>query len=183
MSASGGSAFSSRGTRFVTGSSTPSTTSSRVYSVPQIEATSISFGGLSAAEIDVTMLSSNWKAFVLGTIDIGTLEVAGFVKTSTAIPIPSSGSATPQAMCVIFGADTSKGVGDENGNLRVDVWAYLVGVSVESAVDAAVSLTLTYRLTDGISMYTRNALDTAWVLVKEVGRSFDAAAPENIIGE
>jgi hypothetical protein len=177
MSAGGGGAFSSRGTRFVAGSSTPASTSTRVYTVPTIEATSVSFGGIGAAEIDVTKLSDQWKQFVLGTTDIGTMEVGGFVKNSTAIPIPSSGSATPQAMCLIFGTDASRGVGDENGNLRVDVWAYLVGVSVEAAVDQAVSLTLTFRLTDGISVYTRNAGDTAWVRIREVGRTFDDLTP------
>lgn len=174
----GGGTFSSRGTRFVVGSSTPGQTAARVYFVPTIEATSVSFGGIAAAEIDVTKLSDPWKQFVLGTTDIGTMEVAGFVKNSTAIPIPSSGSATPQAMCLIFGTDASRGVGDENGNLRVDVWAYLVGVSVEAAVDQAVSLTLTFRLTDGISVYTRNAQDTAWLRIREVGRSFDDLAPQ-----
>jgi hypothetical protein len=169
--------FASNGTRFVAGCSTPISTSSRVYAVPEIEATSISFGGLSAAEIDVTMLASSWKEYVLGTLDLGTIEVSGFVRTATAIPIPSSGSATPQAMSLIFGTDRPKVVGDENGVIRVDAWAYLVGVSVESAVDAAVALTLTYRLTDGISMYARNAQDTAWVRVREIGRTFDDVSP------
>jgi len=173
VAAPGAGAFASLGSRFVAGTNSPATTSTRVYSVPPIEATSISFGGIGAAEIDVTMLSSQWKAFVLGTVDIGTIEVAGFVANSTAIPLPSSGSATPLAMSVVFGKDTPKSVGDENGVIRVDVWAYLVGVAVEAAVDSAVSLTLTYRLTDGISIYARNAGDTAWVRIREIGRSFD----------
>ena len=171
-------AFSSQGTRFAAQTDTPPLAAARVYAVPPIEVASVSLAGVSAAEIDVTSLASQWKSFVLGTLDIGTLEVSGFVANGQTIPTPRSGASEPVALMLIFGKPSPVYLGDENGILRIDMWAHLQSVSVDAAVDEAVGITLTYRLTHGISVYYRHANGRDWVRAVEVGKSFDALMPE-----
>jgi len=169
--------FASNGSRFVVGSNSPLSTSSRVYSVPAIEVTSISLSGVNSAEIDVTSLLDSWKQYVLGTLDVGSMDVSGLASPS-AVPLPQSGAAVPLAFQIIFGKAKNQSAVDADGTVRVDVWGFLKTVSVESAVDDAIRVNLAYRLTHGISIYTRNAGDSAWVRITQIGLSFDEAVGE-----
>ena len=100
------------------------------------EVTSISFSGISAAEIDVTQLSDTAKKYVLGTMDGGTVEVTAFT-TATAPTLPTSGDATPTSFTLRFGASGP----------TVGFTGYVSNTAFEAAVDGAVTTTYTCRIT------------------------------------
>ena len=169
------STFSSVGTRFIASSVTPFSTSG--YIIPAIDATSVSMAGIMAASIDVTALNSVWKAYILGTLDFGTLEINGFAKSSTALPLPSSGSSTPQRFSLVLGKGPQGTNNDDPyGWLRYDFFAYQQAVSYTAAVDEMVGLTITLRLTDGLRAFTRHPTTDDWVQAYAIGRDLDVEA-------
>jgi hypothetical protein len=105
------------------------------------EVTSISFSGISAAEIDVTNLASTAKSYVLGTMDGGTVEISCFM-TATAPTLPTSGDGSPTSYGLRFGA---------TGPV-VSFTGYVQNTSFEAAVDGAVSTTYTIRLTGTVTI-------------------------------
>lgn len=105
------------------------------------EVTSISFSGISAAEIDVTQLSSTAKQYVLGTMDGGTVEISCFTTTS-APTLPTSGDATPTSFVLRFGASGPS----------VTFSGYVQNVAFEAAVDGAVTTTYTIRITGTVTV-------------------------------
>ena len=168
------STFSSVGTRFIASSVTPLPTSG--YIIPAIEATSVSMAGIMAASIDVTALNSVWKAYILGTLDFGTIEINGFAKSGTALPLPSSGSSTPERFSLVLGLGPQGVINDPHGWLRYDFYAYQQAVSYTAAVDEMVGLTITLRLTDGLRAFTRHPTTDVWVQAYAIGRDLDVEA-------
>jgi hypothetical protein len=139
-------AVSAYNTRFIN----PSTNAELTPSTQPVkgEIQSISFSGVSAAEIDVTQLSSTAKQYVLGTMDGGTVEVTAFMTNGAGLTptLPSSGSASPTAMKVIFGnADAGK----DGVTLAFD--AYVSNTAMEAAVDGAVQVTYTLRISGPVT--------------------------------
>lgn len=100
------------------------------------EITSISFSGISAAEIDVTNLTSTAKAYVLGTQDGGTVEITCFTTTS-APTLPTSGDTTASNFAVRFGT----------AGPTVTFSGYIVSTALEASVDGAVQTTYSIRIT------------------------------------
>lgn len=105
------------------------------------EVTSISFSGVSAAEIDVTQLSDTAKKYVMGTMDGGTVEVTCFT-TAAAPVLPTSGDTSPTAFVLRFGA-TGPTVGFSG---------YVQNTALEAAVDGAVQTTYTLRITGSVTV-------------------------------
>lgn len=105
------------------------------------EVTSISFSGISAAEIDVTYLASTAKQYVLGTMDGGTVEIQCFT-TTTAPTLPVSGDGTPTPFVLRFGA----------AGPSVTFSGYVQNVAFEAGVDGAVTHTYTLRITGSVSI-------------------------------
>ena len=112
------------------------------------EIQSISFSGISAAEIDVTFLSSATKQYILGTLDGGTVEVVAFMTNGANLlpTLPTSGNSTPTSMKVIFGNTDS---GKDGVTLAFS--AYLASTSMEAAVDGAVQVTYTLRISGAVT--------------------------------
>jgi hypothetical protein len=105
------------------------------------EVTNISFSGISAAEIDVTNLSSSAKAYVLGTMDGGTVEVTCFT-TAAAPTLPTSGDSSASSFVLRFGASGP----------TVTFNGYVQNTAFEAAVDGAVTTTYTIRITGSVSV-------------------------------
>lgn len=113
--------------------------------------TSLKMNGMSVAEIDVTALSSDWKSYVMGTLDLGTLEVEFAVPSSLfsngTIPnVPGKTTAKPSG--IYFLAIT---FGDESGESPMwhtfeASYALLTKVSVSAEVDDAVRGSYTFRM-------------------------------------
>jgi hypothetical protein len=113
------------------------------------EIQTISFSGISAAEIDVTNLSSSAKAYVLGTMDGGTVEVTAFMSTGANLQptLPTSGASTPTDMKVIFGnADGG------NDGVTLAFSAYVQNTAMEASVDGAVQVTYTLRISGAVTV-------------------------------
>jgi len=106
------------------------------------EVTAISFSGIAAAEIDVTMLSDTTKKYVLGTADGGTVEVTCNM-TGAAPSLPVSGDATPSNYIVRFGGA---------GNPRANFSGYIVSTAFDAGVDSQVTTTYTIRISGAITM-------------------------------
>jgi hypothetical protein len=82
-------------------------------------------------------------------MDGGTVEVTAFMTAGTGLnpTLPSSGNSTPTAMKVIFGnADAGK----DGVTLAFD--GYVQNTAMEAAVDGAVSVTYTIRITGAVTV-------------------------------
>jgi hypothetical protein len=113
------------------------------------EIQSISFSGISAAEIDVTNLTSTAKSYVLGTTDGGTVEVTAFMTSGAGLQptLPTSGASTPTDMKVIFGnADNGK------DGVTLAFAGYVQNTAMEAAVDGAVGVTYTIRISGPVTV-------------------------------
>lgn len=107
--------------------------------------TSISLGGVSTAEIDVTGLGDSAKQYIMGTLDGGTVEISAIV---TGAPgIPTSGDTTADAYTLTFGTPA---VG--NASPRFSFNAFIQQVSVEASVDGVVTATYTLRITGAVTV-------------------------------
>jgi len=105
------------------------------------EVNSISFSGVSTAEIDVTQLSDSAKKYVMGTLDGGTVEVSCF--TTAAAPIlPTNADAAPTSFVLRFGATGP----------TVTFSAYVQNTALEAAVDGAVQTTYTLRISGAVTI-------------------------------
>jgi hypothetical protein len=112
---------------------------------------SISFSGVQGAEIDITALISATKAYILGTIEGGTVEVVSHVAAGTVPNQPVTGSSTPYTYKIIFGnADGG------NDGVTVTFDAYLVNTKFEASVDQAVGVTYTLRITGAVTVAYQN---------------------------
>lgn len=140
-------AFSAYNSRFINPTTNATLTSLQQPVKGEIQ--SISFSGITAAEIDVTFLSSTAKAYVLGTADGGTVDVVAFMTAGAAtIPtLPTSGNSTPTSMAVAFGNQDS---GADFVKAAFD--AYVVNTSMEAAVDSAVQVNYTLRITGPVTL-------------------------------
>lgn len=107
------------------------------------EIQSISFSGVSAAEIDVTNLTSTAKAYVLGTMDGGTVDITCFT-TNAAPTLPTSGATSPTSFVVRFGAAA-------NG-VNVTFSAFVVSTALEASVDGAVQTTYSLRISGAVTV-------------------------------
>jgi len=117
------------------------------------EITAISFSGISAAEIDVTSLTSTTKNYVLGTADGGTVEITCNMN-ATAPALPTSGSATATSFVVRFGP-----VGTATlPSVTATFSAFIANTSFEAAVDSQVVTTYTLRISGAITMGTSTSL-------------------------
>lgn len=112
--------------------------------------TNITFSGFSAAEIDVTKLTSAGKEFVLGTRDPGTVTITTMANVSpTSVtpanipPVPTSGG-TAQTYNVYFG-----GLSGTLG-LKFSFSAYIISTTMDAAVDSAVGVTYTLQITGSV---------------------------------
>jgi hypothetical protein len=110
--------------------------------------TSISFSGIAATEIDVTALDSVGKTYVLGTRDNGTVEITAFVNRTDAPYMPVSGNSTPGLFICTLGDNVTVG----SQYINVAGGCYLQSTAIEGAVDNAVSVTYTFRLTGTITV-------------------------------
>jgi hypothetical protein len=108
------------------------------------EVTAISFSGISTAEIDVTKLNDTAKAYVLGTLDGGTVEVSCNAINS-AITVPTSGDAVPENFIIRFGGNVA-------GNPKVTFTGYLQSVSIDASVDQQVTVTYSVRISGAVTM-------------------------------
>ena len=112
------------------------------------EITNISFGGITATQIDVTALTDTDKKYVVGFADGGTITVSCF--TTAAVPsLPTSGNSSPTSFVITFG---SAGAGRPIATFT----AYLQNTVIEAAVDAAVTTTYTLRIS-GTVVFTATA--------------------------
>jgi hypothetical protein len=110
--------------------------------------TAMKLNGISVSEIDVTALSSDWKSYVMGTIDFGTLEVE--------FTVPSD-MIYAHLLPTIPGPNPA-GNGDVTGSFFLAIrfglgycfftctQAWLTKVSMSAAVDDAVRGAYTFRL-------------------------------------
>jgi hypothetical protein len=113
------------------------------------EITAISFGGLSATQIDVTALTDADKKYVIGFVDGGTITVSCFT-IAGAPSVPQSGASTPTSYAITFG---SAGAGRPIATFS----AYIQSTVVEAAVDQAVTTTYTLRLTGTVAFTATTA--------------------------
>lgn len=65
--------------------------------------TSISIGGVSASEIEVTTITSTFKEYVLGTTDGGTVDLSMNLDAGVLASLPTAGQSVPTAFNVRFG--------------------------------------------------------------------------------
>ena len=113
------------------------------------EITSISFSGITAAEIEVTNLSSTSKTYVLGTSDGGTVEVS--CNTTAAAPsLPTAGDASPTSFVVRFGPQGTAVAGFSS--VLATFTGYIVNTSFEASVDSQVITTYTIQITGAVTM-------------------------------
>lgn len=131
-------AFSAYGSSFTTGQGT-------IIG----EITAISFGGVTASQIDVTSLTDTDKKYVMGFADGGTITVTCFT-TLVAPTLPTSGNASPVTFAITFG---SAGLGRPIANFA----AYVQSTVVEATVDAAVTTTYTLRITGAVTFTATTA--------------------------
>ena len=105
---------------------------------------SISFGGVSCTAIDVTLLSSTNKSYVLGMQDGGTVSISCFAKTSTDKPdLPLAGTNTLITFTVAFGpivATQTRPTATFRG--------YLMSVTMGANIDEAVTCDYEIRIAD-----------------------------------
>lgn len=113
------------------------------------EITSISFGGVTAAQIDVTSLSDADKKYVIGNADGGTITVSCFT-IGGAPSVPQSGASTPTAYAITFG---STGAGRPIAGFN----AYIQNTVVEASVDNAVTTTYTLRISGTVAFTATTA--------------------------
>jgi hypothetical protein len=108
--------------------------------------TQISFSGFSAAEIDVTQLTSAAKSYIMGTNDPGTFTVTTMVNAAAANkpPVPVS-NGTASSYTVYFGGASTTG-------LKFIFSAFLTGTALEAAVDGAVQATYTLQITGAVTV-------------------------------
>jgi hypothetical protein len=109
--------------------------------------TGISFSGIAATEIDVTSLIDTGKTYVLGTSDPGTVEVTCNMERTEAFDLPTSGDSTPSNFVIRFGP-TGAGLAGPS----VTFTGYLQSTSIEAAVDQAVTVTYTIRISGAVSV-------------------------------
>jgi len=126
-------AFSAVGTQFTAGAASITGT-----------ITAISFSGFTAAEIDITSITSQTKEFVLGTLDGGTCEVSCLMDRSVAFNIPTSGNSTATTFTIRFGA--------AGGGPTVTFTGYIANTSVDAGIDEAVTVTYSIRLTGSVTI-------------------------------
>lgn len=140
-------AFSAYNSRFINPTTNATLTGANQPVKGEIQ--SISFSGITAAEIDVTMLTSTAKTYVLGTMDGGTVEVTAFMTGGAGVnpTLPVSGESSPTAMAVAFG-------NQDNGNdfVKVAFSAYVVNTAMEATVDSAVQVTYTLRISGAVTI-------------------------------
>jgi hypothetical protein len=138
-------AFSAYNSRFINPVGNAELTPTTVPVKGEIQ--SITFSGISAAEIDVTQLSSAQKQYILGTVDGGTVEVVCFATTGTNLTptLPTTGASTPTAMKVIFGNEDA---GKDGVTLAFS--AFVQNTSLEASVDGAVQVTYTLRISGDV---------------------------------
>ena len=138
-------AFSAYNSRFINPTTNAELTTTTVPVKGEIQ--SITFSGISAAEIDVTQLSSAQKQYILGTVDGGTVEVVCFATNGANLTptLPTTGSSSPTAMKVIFGNEDA---GKDGVTLAFS--AYVQNTSVEASVDGAVQVTYTLRISGDV---------------------------------
>ena len=118
------------------------------------EITSISFSGITAAEIDVTNLSSSSKSYVLGTADGGTVEIS--CNTTAAAPVlPTAGDASPTSFVVRFGP---VGAASPLQSVLATFTGYIVNTSFEASVDSQVITTYTIQITGAVTMSISTSL-------------------------
>jgi len=123
-------AISSYGTLFSTGSVAG-------------EITNISFGGVTASAIDVTKLVDADKSYICGFADGGTVTVTCYCSaTPTTI---AKNTATTTSFMISLGGATST-------YPTVSFSAYVQAVSFEAAVDAAVMVTYTLRISGAVTI-------------------------------
>ena len=108
--------------------------------------TGLSFSGIAATEIDVTSLTDAGKTYVLGTSDPGTVEVTCNMERSEAFDLPVSGDSTPTAFAIRFGPAGA------NAGPTVSFNGYLQSTAVEAAVDNAVTVTYTIRISGAVTV-------------------------------
>jgi hypothetical protein len=107
------------------------------------EITNISFGGVTASAIDVTKLVDADKAYICGFADGGTVTVTCYCSGApTAI---AKNTATTTSFVVSLGGATST-------YPTVSFSAYVQAVSFEAAVDAAVMVTYTLRISGAVTI-------------------------------
>jgi hypothetical protein len=110
--------------------------------------TAVNLGGISTAEIDVTGIGDTSKSYVMGTLDGGTIEVTVNVDTANAaVTLPTAGDATADAYTLTFGTPA---VG--NACPRFAFNAFVQNISVEAALDGAVTATYTLRISGAITV-------------------------------
>jgi len=151
---------SSQGTRLTGWSKSP--TSPQPFSGTeqslnlQGEIAAISIDGISAAEIDVTALTDNAKKFILGVQDGGTVTVQAFAVTlgvGDEGSLPQTGNSTPQNFRLHFPKKPTNILDPESEYAVVFIFAaYLQSVAYEAAVDDAVRITYTLRISGPVQV-------------------------------
>ena len=105
---------------------------------------SISFGGVSCTAIDVTLLSSTNKSYVLGMQDGGTVSISCFAKTGSDKPdLPLAGTNVLISFTVAFGPIVQS-VTRPTASFR----GYLMSVTMGANIDEAVTCDYEIRIAD-----------------------------------
>lgn len=104
--------------------------------------TSISLGGISTAEIDITGLTDTAKSYIMGTKDGGTVEVSVIVDSSAVPDLPTSGATSATSFALRFGASGP----------TFTFSAFIQQCSVEASVDGAVTASYTLRISGDITV-------------------------------
>jgi len=140
-------AFSAFNTRFINPTTNAELTTTTVPVRGEIQ--SISFSGFNVAEIDVTQFSNAAKTYLCGTLDGGTVEVVCFMATGANLQptLPTTGASTPTDMKVIFGNEDAGKDG-----VTVAFSAFVQNTAMEAAVDGAVQVTYTLRISGAVTV-------------------------------
>lgn len=105
---------------------------------------SISFGGSSTASIDVTGITSTFKAYVMGMAEYGTITVSCFADGAAGSKpdIPTAGLTTPLAFVITMGTGSGSNI--------YTFSAYLQSTSMSAGIDEAVTVDYTLRISGAV---------------------------------
>lgn len=129
-------AISSVGSGFITGSVIGSITA-------------ISFGGVSATEIDVTSIVSTFKEYVMGTVDGGTVDISVNLNAGALATMPTAGASTPTLFNLRLGAYNA--VAGQNSP-ALGFSAFIQKSSFDVGVDKQVTASYTLRISSLVTI-------------------------------
>jgi len=112
------------------------------------EVKGISMSGITATEIDTSILSSTNKTCVLGTMDGGTITIEFNAVGDGQHNMPNFGSNTPTGFVIRFGSTTP------NKGITVSFTGYIIETSFSAGVDESVTGSYTIQMSSAPEIAT-----------------------------